>query len=485
MIPAATAPRCLLGSTAVILGIGLGLGLSGATVARADGHHHDLPPEYAMPGWDLPPASFAEAEYPLAAQFIEADASNFTAGGIDVVEYVVVHTMQGYYEGSINWFLNPSSDVSAHFCIRSEDGEITQMVGLDDRAWHVGNSNPWAIGIEHEGFVDDASWYTYAMYDESAKLARWLADHFALPLDRDHIVGHVELPNQTHTDPGGNWDWELYMALVQDQVGEGVIEGVVVDPDRACTLVANVDTHLRATLQDAGALGDDRKCFVAAGTEVSYLHAGVDRIGQRRLVLAPGGPCAALGEGFAYAADFDGFCAAEDLAVAGASVQLDGAGAVVVGADGAFAFGGVVAGAHDLDAAAAGFESAAVAIDHGGYPGARVVVRLPSLGGGDSTGPDGSSAEGSTPPDPTADPTADPTGGTDDAAGPDDDTGDPADSVDPALPDTFGESEQGAGCGCRGGSGDRGGPGRTGVLLLAVVALRRRSRPRAVAARLC
>jgi MYXO-CTERM domain-containing protein len=432
--------------------------------------HHHMPPEYAAPGWSMPPVSFAEAEYPLAAQFVEADPSNFTAGGITEVQYVVVHTMQGYYEGSINWFLNPSADVSAHFCMRSEDGEITQMVGLDDRAWHVGNSNSYAIGIEHEGFVDDASWYTWATYRESAKLARWLADRFALPLDRDHIVGHVELPNQTHTDPGPHWDWELYMALVRDVVGAGVVEGVVVDPDRACAVTAVTDTVLTTTLEDPAALDDASKCVVPAGTELAVLHAGTDMIGKRRLVLADDSPCAELGDAFATITDFDAFCSLEELAVAGASVSLDGGAPIVVGADGVFSWTGVGAGAHAIDGSADGFESVSVPIDHAGYPGVRLVVRLPSTAAGDSTGGDPTAGDdgGDEAPDPQT--TASTDGGDDD--GTDTSAGDPEGDGDHPLPVTFGETEQTGGCGCRGG----GSTGAMGLALPALLLLARRRR---------
>lgn len=435
--------------------------------------HHHMPAEYAEPGWSMPPVSFAEPEYPLAAQFVLADTSNFTAGGITEVQYVVVHTMQGSYEGSINWFLNPSSDVSAHFCMRAEDGEITQMVNLGDRAWHVGNSNSYAIGIEHEGFVDDASWYTWAAYSESAKLARWLADHFGLPLDRDHIVGHVDLPAQTHTDPGPNWNWDLYMALVRDVVGDGVVEGVVVDPDRACAVTATTDTVLTTTLEDPAALGDGSKCVVPAGTELAVLHAGADMIGKRRLVLADESPCVELGDAFATIADFDAFCSLEELAVAGASVALDGGAPIVVGADGAFAWSGIGAGAHTIDGSLAGFESVSVPLDHGGYPGVRLVVRLPSTAAGDSTGGDGGDETGGGDTAPATDPT---TAGSGDDGGETDGGSSPSDPDDDEspLPATFGETEQNAGCGCRGGQGS-GAMGLPLGALLLLAARRRRA----------
>jgi N-acetyl-anhydromuramyl-L-alanine amidase AmpD len=102
----------------------------------------------------------------------------------------------------------PDSVVSTHYVMRSVDGEVTQMVLDKDRAYHVGSSNRYALGIEHEGFVDDpGKWYTWATYSSSALLTRWLTIKHDIPVDRDHIVGHVELPNQTHTDPGGGWNW--------------------------------------------------------------------------------------------------------------------------------------------------------------------------------------------------------------------------------------------------------------------------------------
>jgi MYXO-CTERM domain-containing protein len=459
---------------ALVATIGIG------TTARAEGRedHHHPPADYAAPGWDLPPVSDEAPEYPLAAQFIPASTSNYVAGGMGTVQYVVVHTMQGSYEGSINWFQNPDAQVSAHFCVRSSDGEITQMVHLADRAWHVGTQNSWSIGIEHEGFVDDASWYTFAMYSRSAELARWLADHFGLPLDRQHILGHVELPDQTHTDPGPNWNWDLYMALVHDIVGGGQIDGVVVDRSKTCTLTASVDTFLKATIEDAGALGDDAKCAVPAGTQIAYVHADGVIYGHWRLAIEGETPCSgALAESaYAVAADWDAPCAPETSAATGATVALDGGTPVAVGADGRFSITDVGAGAHAIDASAPETIASNVPFDHAGYPGTRLVIRLDPIempggsssdGGGTDEG--GGEAEGGTTPDPT------------DASGTSD-GGDPADGGDDedALPDTFGEHETDSGCACTGGPGaagrDRGWALAFAGFVLFAGARRRRSR---------
>ncbi|MCA9698703.1 MAG: N-acetylmuramoyl-L-alanine amidase, partial [Myxococcales bacterium] len=90
------------------------------------------------------------ADYPLADFFIPASRSNYDWNRMGQPELVVVHTMEGYYFGTQHWFLNPQAQVSAQFLVRSDDGEITQMVSLYDKAWHVGSANARAVGIEHE-----------------------------------------------------------------------------------------------------------------------------------------------------------------------------------------------------------------------------------------------------------------------------------------------------------------------------------------------
>ncbi|MBW8809138.1 MAG: N-acetylmuramoyl-L-alanine amidase, partial [Lysobacter sp.] len=140
---------------------------------------------------------------------------------------VTIHTMQGYYAGSISWFQNNPNSVSAHYLIRSSDGQITQMVRENRAAHHVGVHNKTTLGIEHEGFIDNASWYTAAMYNASAALTRHFcatysaincASAFKGPAGSGinvlpasvKVKGHQHYSSQTHTDPGINWDWARY-----------------------------------------------------------------------------------------------------------------------------------------------------------------------------------------------------------------------------------------------------------------------------------
>lgn len=151
------------------------------------------------------------------------------------VSAVTLHTMQGYYAGSISWFQNNPYSVSAHYLIRSSDGQVTQMVRDSRAAHHVGSHNGYTIGIEHEGFIADSSWYTTAMYNASAALTRHMcavhgidcrtayngSGHTGLYLlpTSVKIKGHQHFSNQTHTDPGIHWDWRRYYSLLNPGTG--------------------------------------------------------------------------------------------------------------------------------------------------------------------------------------------------------------------------------------------------------------------------
>lgn len=417
---------------------------------------HRIPEEY-WDDTDYEPAP-EDAEYPLAIDFAEAHGSNFTANGIDTFDYVVVHTMQGYYPGVINWFQNPMANVSAHFVMSSETGEVVQMVRLQDRAWHVGNSNSVAIGIEHEGFIDDPdTWYTWEQYIWSAHLARWIADQGALPLDRNHIVGHVELPAQTHTDPGQFWDWDLYMALIQEIVAEGRVEGFAVDRSKACTVAASGDTWLKATPESSDELGEAEKCFLPVGTELTFFYAGLDTIGHRPVVLDetdPQNPCAGTalaGGGYAFAAHFEAFCSQESMAPSGGvTVDLNGM-ATAVGADGSFGWDGLAPGDYSLTASGNGaYEDAVEAVTLDSFPGERVIVVLDPIEdsgeGGEEAGEDEGGQDTSIPSD----------------EGPGEDSG----TEDGGLSETGGPGASlgdDAGCGC---SATPTGRGHAGLLVL-------------------
>jgi N-acetylmuramoyl-L-alanine amidase len=71
---------------------------------------------------------------------------------------IVLHHTAGSYAGSVNWCLNPASQVSYH-CIIDLNGDRTFLAKETERAWHAGKSsyrgvtdcNSFMIGIAVSG----------------------------------------------------------------------------------------------------------------------------------------------------------------------------------------------------------------------------------------------------------------------------------------------------------------------------------------------
>ena len=168
------------------------------------------------------------------------------------VKAVVIHYTEGSYAGCISWFKNCQASVSAHYVIRSFDGQVTQMVREADKAWHARTANGYTIGIEHEAYDDILSFFTEAMYQSSADLIRSICSRYAVisshrTFYRDilddgtclnygvhdlggedactKIRGHQHYPDQTHTDPGPYWDWNYYYKLINEGTPVTVLEG--------------------------------------------------------------------------------------------------------------------------------------------------------------------------------------------------------------------------------------------------------------------
>ncbi|MFF3687988.1 N-acetylmuramoyl-L-alanine amidase [Streptomyces sp. NPDC002187] len=139
------------------------------------------------------------------------------------VDYIVIHDTEASWETTLKLVQDPTY-VSWQYSLRSSDGHVAQHVPLKDVAWHAGNwfVNAKSVGLEHEGFlVSPDAWYTEAMYRSSARLVRYLANRYGIPMDRQHILGHDNVPGTTaatirgmHTDPGPYWDWAHYFRLL-------------------------------------------------------------------------------------------------------------------------------------------------------------------------------------------------------------------------------------------------------------------------------
>lgn len=162
---------------------------------------------------------------------------------------VTLHTEEGFHDASVALLRSPSSQASAHFCVR-RDGHITQLVWERDRAWHALSGNDFYFGIEHEGsaFPDETGvpmlWKTAVdakelddddrMLIESARLVAYLSVKYDIPIQHDfrlvggvprrdtesRIAGHDQMAGNDHRDPGPKFPWKAYISKVKELAGK-------------------------------------------------------------------------------------------------------------------------------------------------------------------------------------------------------------------------------------------------------------------------
>ncbi|OIJ64078.1 hypothetical protein WN71_030970 [Streptomyces mangrovisoli] len=181
---------------------------------------------------DFTPAAYALTDPDDPTSYGNYNPANRPADG-QTIRYIVIHDTESDYDGAIASFQNPREQACAHYLVRSSDGHVTQLVHTKDIAWQAGNKtvNMHGIGIEHEGFAvptDRPTWYSEQLYESSAELVRYLAARFGVPLDREHIIGHEDVPGPTqgaisdmHWDPGTFWDWSHYLELLGAPIPAG------------------------------------------------------------------------------------------------------------------------------------------------------------------------------------------------------------------------------------------------------------------------
>ncbi|MBE7171094.1 MAG: family 10 glycosylhydrolase [Williamsia sp.] len=163
-----------------------------------------LPKAYTKPDPVPSPSTqrTAAVDYPLAVpNFTSCNFNNRPTGS--VVKYYFVHYVAtGTYQGAISWFKDCSSSVSAHYVIRNGDGEISQVVAENDRAWSQGVTtyNDLGIGVEHEVLATNLSmWESEPMLVAAANLCINVCNRRAIPKVRrgtngdPGIYGHSDV----------------------------------------------------------------------------------------------------------------------------------------------------------------------------------------------------------------------------------------------------------------------------------------------------
>jgi len=169
----------------------------------------------------------------LAAHFTPANRPHSAP-----IDLIVEHTMEAPEKPKTafnvaSWFAGTSApQASAHFCV--DDAQVIQCVLECDVAWAAPGANSNGVHIEHAGYASQTpdQWdddYSNAVLANSAKLCARLARRFNIPiikLSADDLkagkrgfCGHADVTaafcKSGHSDPGPNYPWVKYLALVQ------------------------------------------------------------------------------------------------------------------------------------------------------------------------------------------------------------------------------------------------------------------------------
>jgi hypothetical protein len=188
---------------------------SGASATISTGERVELPPQDVEVPQTLTTQG-RRADY-RRADWRPAYRGNYSNRdrGNKHIDRVILHIAQGSYSGTISWFKNPDSNVSAHYVV-GEKRRVAQCVRNEDIAWHAGNwkYNRKSIGIEHSGFAGNPRAFK-GKYETSARLSAYLARRYNIPVDRRHFVLHRNVPGVTKTCPGRHFDYDKYLRLVR------------------------------------------------------------------------------------------------------------------------------------------------------------------------------------------------------------------------------------------------------------------------------
>jgi N-acetyl-anhydromuramyl-L-alanine amidase AmpD len=186
------------------------------------------------------PLSYGNVNLP-PIQWLPSPPSNFTAGrGGRRVLWVVIHTTEGLYTGSVNWLRNPKSGSSAHYVVGrdnpSEPVRIAALVDEADTAWTAGNFavNQASVNVELVGFSKRNPPVDEETLKVAAALVQRICQRHGVPVRRvlrQHILagipgiaGHADVPDLNnpalgggingHTDPGPFFPWDRFFSLV-------------------------------------------------------------------------------------------------------------------------------------------------------------------------------------------------------------------------------------------------------------------------------
>ncbi len=165
-------------------------------------------PGVALPDPVVPPGSDASygKKTPLYPGATWADISPNKSPRTDTIQYFVIHhaASTASKQSQIDRFMTANDrNVSPNWFIAA-DGTVAEIVPPDDyRAWTTGQFDHKAVTVETQNTSGDPTWgISAASHEAIAKVVAWASKRYGFPIDRQHVIGHREVPGQSTACPG-------------------------------------------------------------------------------------------------------------------------------------------------------------------------------------------------------------------------------------------------------------------------------------------
>ena len=154
-------------------------------------------------------------------------SENYDQRKFDISLIIIHFTETKTFNDALNLLTSKKRKVSSHYLI-DKSGDIFNLVDLDKRAWHAGESmwgnyddiNSRSIGIEivNSGEVIREDYTTRQINSLSDLLIRLLKDY-----NIENILGHSDIAPTRKIDPGVHFPWQkIYQNLGLEWVKDRV-----------------------------------------------------------------------------------------------------------------------------------------------------------------------------------------------------------------------------------------------------------------------
>jgi len=228
-----------------------------------------LAQQFADGGWSTVGEPAEARACPPESQcsgYVQAKYYKARSGGTGAIKMVVIHATAGpsgggrARSGAERMSAGPTVPdgyggtkevyTSAHYFV-DQSGYVWQGVDDKDSAQHAGATvNNKSIGIEHTGFPvqlrDNApTIWNDEIYRASARLGAYLVGSYGIPIVRitdpggEGFIAHSDISTD-RTDPGPNWDWDKYLALIKEYYDANDFAAKV-DPSAPAVASASTD----------------------------------------------------------------------------------------------------------------------------------------------------------------------------------------------------------------------------------------------------